>query len=247
VTTSNAAAPTNQANLKRMAGDATLRREARKLFIAACRYRYSYNFSWLGRPIIQFPDDIVATQEIVWRVKPDLIVETGIAHGGSLILWASLLHLLGGDRQVVGIDVEIRPANRSEIERHPLASRITMIEGSSVDAAVVERVQDLARARQRALVVLDSNHTHDHVARELELYSPLVHRGSYLVVMDTVVEEMPADFYPDRPWGPGNNPKTAVDAFLKSNKRFEVDQEIDGKLLMSVAPGGYLRCIKDPA
>jgi cephalosporin hydroxylase len=247
VTTSNAAAPMNQANLQRMAGDATLRREARELFIGACRYRYSYNFSWLGRPIIQFPDDIVAMQEIIWRVKPDLIVETGIAHGGSLILWASLLHLLGGDGQVVGIDVEIRPANRSEIEGHPLSSRITMIEGSSVDAAVVERVHDLARARQRALVVLDSNHTHDHVARELELYSPFVRRGSYLIVMDTVVEEMPADFYPDRPWGPGNNPKTAVEAFLKSNNRFEVDQEIDGKLLMSVAPGGYLRCIKDPA
>ena len=247
MTTSNAAAPMNQANLERMAGDAKLRREARELFIAACRYRYSYNFSWLGRPIIQFPEDIVAMQEIVWRVKPDLIVETGIAHGGSLLLWASLLHLLGGDGQVAGIDVEIRPANRVEIERHPLSSRITMIEGSSVEAAVVERVQALARVRRRVLVVLDSNHTHDHVARELDLYSPMVRQGSYLVVMDTVVEDMPADLFPDRPWGPGNNPRTAVDEFLKRNHRFEVDAEIDGKLLMSVAPGGYLRCVKDPA
>ena len=237
----------NEVPLKRMAADLALRQEARELFVKASRYRYSYTFTWLGRPIIQFPEDVVAFQEIVWCVKPDMIVETGIAHGGSLILWASLLHLLGGDGQVVGIDVEIRPANRAEIERHPLSSRITMIEGSSVDAAVVERVRALAGTRQRVLVVLDSNHTHDHVARELDLYSPMVRRGSYLVVMDTVVEEMPADFFPDRPWGPGNNPKTAVDAFLKRNDRFEVDRDIDAKLLMSVAPGGYLRCVKDPA
>jgi cephalosporin hydroxylase len=237
----------NDAPLKRMAADGALRQEARELFVKASRYRYSYNFTWLGRPIIQFPEDVVAMQEIVWCVKPDLIVETGIAHGGSLILWASLLQLLGGDGRVLGVDVEIRPANRAEIEGHPLSSRITMIEGSSVDAAVVARVQALARARRRVLVVLDSNHTHDHVARELDLYSPMVRRGSYLVVMDTVVEEMPADFFPDRPWGTGNNPKTAVADFLKRNDRFEVDREIDGKLLMSVAPGGYLRCVKDPA
>ena len=237
----------NEAPLKRMAADGALRRDARDLFVEASRYRYSYNFTWLGRPIIQFPEDVVALQEIVWCVKPDLIVETGIAHGGSLILWASLLQLLGGDGQVVGIDVEIRRANRAEIEGHPLSPRITMIEGSSVDASVVDRVRALAGTRRRVLVVLDSNHTHDHVARELDLYAPLVGRGSYLVVMDTVVEEMPADFFPDRPWGPGNNPKTAVTAFLKRNDRFEIDREIDAKLLMSVAPGGYLRCVKDPA
>jgi cephalosporin hydroxylase len=237
----------NEAPLKRMASDRALRREARELFVKASRYRYSYNFTWLGRPIIQFPEDVLALQEVVWCVKPDLIVETGIAHGGSLILWASLLQLLGEDGQVVGIDVEIRPANRAEIERHPLSSRITMIEGSSVDTSVIERVQALAQARRRVLVVLDSNHTHDHVAHELDLYSPMVRRGSYLVVMDTVVEAMPADFFPDRPWGRGNNPQTAVAEFLKRNDRFEVDGEIDAKLLMSVAPGGYLRCVKDPA
>lgn len=237
----------NEAPLKRMAADQALRQEARELFVKASRYRYSYNFTWLGRPIIQFPEDIVALQEIVWRVKPDLIVETGIAHGGSLILWASLLQLLGGDGQVAGIDIEIRSGNRAEIERHPLSSRITMIEGSSVERSVVERVQVLAAGRRRVLVVLDSNHTHDHVARELDLYSPMVRRGSYLVVMDTVVEEMPADFFPDRPWGQGNNPRTAVAEFLKRNDRFEVDCDVDAKLLMSVAPGGYLRCVKDPA
>ena len=230
-----------------MAADNGLRQDAGELFVKASRYRYSYNFTWLGRPIIQFPEDIVALQEIVWRVKPDLILETGIAHGGSLILWASLLHLLGGEGQVIGIDVEIRSANRAEIERHALSSRITMIEGSSVDRPIVERVRALSADRRRVLVVLDSNHTQDHVARELELYSPLVPRDSYLVVMDTVIEEMPVDFFPDRPWTRGNNPKTAVEEFLKRNDRFEVDRDIDDKLLMSVARGGYLRCIRDAA
>jgi cephalosporin hydroxylase len=235
----------NAEALRAMQADALLRREARELFVRMCRYRYSYNFTWLGRPIIQFPEDIVAMQEIIWRVKPDLIIETGIAHGGSLVLWASLLQLLGGDRHVVGVDVEIRQHNRAAIERHPLFSSISMIEGSSIDPHVVERVRALAAERRAVMVVLDSNHTHDHVLEELERYSPLVSRGSYLVVMDTVVEEMPADFYPDRPWGKGNNPATAVTQFLKTSDRFEVDEEIDARLLMSVAPGGYLRCVKD--
>jgi len=235
----------NAAGLSAMQADAELRREARKLFIHMCRYRYSYNFSWLGRPVIQFPEDIVAMQEVIWRITPDLIIETGIAHGGSLVLWASLLQTLGGDGRVVGVDVEIRQRNRAEIERHPLFSRITMIEGSSIDPDVVGRVRALAAGRRTVMVVLDSNHTHDHVLEELQRYSPLVMRGSYLVVMDTVVEAMPADFYPDRPWGKGNNPATAVAQFLKTSDRFEVDEEIDARLLMSVAPGGYLRCIKD--
>jgi cephalosporin hydroxylase len=235
----------NAQGLRAMQADDQLRREARDLFIRMCRYRYSYNFTWLGRPIIQFPEDIVAMQEIVWRVKPDLIIETGIAHGGSLMLWASLLEMLGGDGHVVGVDVEIRPHNRVEIERHPRVSRITMIEGSSIDPATIARVRELAAGRRTVMVVLDSNHTHAHVLEELEGYSSLVTSGSYLVVMDTVVEDMPADFYPDRPWGQGNNPATAVAQFLKTNDRFEVDAEIDAKLVMSVAPGGYLRCVKD--
>jgi cephalosporin hydroxylase len=236
----------NAEGLRAMQADVQLRREAQDLFVRMCRYRYSYNFTWLGRPIIQFPEDIVAMQEIIWRIKPDLIIETGIAHGGSLVLWASLLQMLGGDGHVVGVDVEIRPHNRAEIERHPLVSRITMIEGSSIAPKIVERVRALAAGRRTVMVVLDSNHTHDHVLAELDRYSPLVTRGSYLVVMDTVVEAMPADFFPDRPWGRDNNPATAVRQFLKGNGRFEVDEEIDAKLVMSVAPGGYLRCIRDP-
>jgi len=222
-----------------------LRALTRAWFDLSCRHRYSYNFTWLGRPIIQFPQDIVALQEIVWKVKPDLIVETGIAHGGSLILSASLLHLLGGDGAVVGIDVDIRQHNRIEIEAHPLANRITMIQGSSVDEGVVRQVRDHARGKQCVLVILDSNHTHEHVSRELELYAPLVTKNSYLIVFDTIIEQMPDDAFTDRSWGKGNNPLTAVHGFLKTTDRFEIDQEMNDKLLITVAPDGYLRCIKD--
>ena len=213
-------------------------------FVESCKYKYSYNFSWMGRPIIQFPQDIMAMQEIIWQVKPDLIVETGIAHGGSLIFYASMLELIG-EGQVLGIDVDIRQHNRVEIEQHPMFKRITMIEGSSIDEEIAKQVYDLAKGKSRILLVLDSNHTHDHVLKELELYSPLVTKDSYLVVFDTVVEDMPEDFFPDRPWGKGNNPKTAVWEFLKTNKRFKVDKDIEAKLLITVAPDGYLKCLED--
>jgi len=213
-------------------------------FVESCKYKYSYNFSWMGRPIIQFPQDIMAMQEIIWQVKPDLIVETGIAHGGSLIFYASMLELIG-EGQVLGIDVDIRQHNRVEIEQHPMFKRIIMIEGSSIDEEIAKQVYDLAKGKTRILLVLDSNHTHDHVLKELELYSPLVTKDSYLVVFDTVVEDMPEDFFPDRPWGKGNNPKTAVWEFLKTNKRFKVDKDIEAKLLITVAPDGYLKCLED--
>lgn len=209
------------------------------------RYKYSYGFTWLGRPIIQLPQDIIAMQEIIWRVKPQIIIETGIAHGGSLIFYASMLELIGNDGQVLGIDIEIREHNRVEIEKHPMFKRITMIEGSSIDEEVVKQVYEFARAKKPVLVVLDSNHTHAHVLRELELYSPLVTKGSYLVVFDTIIEDMPDELWPDRPWGKGNNPKTAVCEFLKTNDRFIVDKEIEHKLLITAAPDGYLKCIKD--
>ncbi|MCG2775342.1 MAG: cephalosporin hydroxylase family protein [Desulfobacterales bacterium] len=205
--------------------------------------KYSYNFSWLGRPIIQYPQDMIALQEIIWQVKPDLIIETGIAHGGSIIFYASLLELLGGNGQVFGIDIDIREHNRVEIEKHPMFKRITMIEGSSVDEKIAEQVHTVAKDKKRIMVFLDSMHTHDHVLKELQLYSPLVTKGSYLVVFDTVIEDMPEDFFPDRPWGKGNNPKTAVWEFLKTNDRFAVDKEIENKLLITVAPDGYLKRI----
>jgi cephalosporin hydroxylase len=208
-------------------------------------YKYTYNFSWMGCPIIQFPQDIMAMQEIIWSIKPQLIIETGIAHGGSLIFYASMLELLGGDGMVLGIDIDIREHNRVEIEKHPMAKRIKMIQGSSLDKDIVEQARLFTNAKSPVLVVLDSMHTHAHVLEELKAYSPLVTRGSYLVVFDTLVEDMPNDLYKDRPWGKGNNPKTAVWEFLKSNDRFEVDKEIENKLLITVAPDGYLKCIKD--
>jgi cephalosporin hydroxylase len=208
-------------------------------------YKYSYHFTWLGRPIIQFPQDIIAMQEIIWNVKPDLIIETGIAHGGSLIFYASMLELLGGNGKVLGIDIDIRKHNRVEIENHPMFNRIKMIQGSSIDDNIVQQVYDFAKNKKQILVTLDSNHTHNHVLKELQLYSPLVTKGSYLVVFDTIIEDMPEDFYSGRPWGKGNNPKTAVWEFLKTNDRFEIDKEIENKLLITVAPGGYLKCVKD--
>lgn len=230
--------------------------------------KYSYNFSSLGRPIIQYPQDMVAMQELVWKVRPDLIIETGIAHGGSLILNASMLALLdyceaveNGQmldpkttcRRVLGVDIDIRAHNRAAIEAHPMSHRIEMIQGSSTDPQVIAQVQKIAQSHQRILVILDSNHTHDHVLAELEAYAPLTSVGSYCIVFDTVVEDFPADMYPDRPWGKGNNPKTAVWEYLQRLKDesrvgadgaaldFEIDAALENKLLITVAPSGYLR------
>ena len=233
------------ATVAAMAADGEVTDLARRLFLRSCDYRYSYNFSWMGRPIIQYPQDLVAMQEIIWRVKPDLVIETGIAHGGSLIFYSSMLELIGGPGRVLGIDIDIREHNRAAIEAHPMFRRITMFEGSSVDDAMAERVRAFAEGAERVMVVLDSNHTHEHVLRELELYSPLVTRDSYLVVFDTVVEDMPDEAFPDRPWGRGDNPTTAIREFLQTNDRFVIDKETEGKLLLTVAPDGYLRCVKD--
>lgn len=228
-----------------MSEDSVLQGLSRDWFKRSCEFNYSYNFTWLGRPVIQYPQDIVALQELIWEVKPELIIETGIAHGGSLILSASMLQLIGGDGKVLGIDVDIRTHNRIEIEKHPMAKRITMIEGSSIDDKVLEKVRKFASGNHPVLVILDSNHTHEHVLRELELYGPLVTRDSYLIVFDTVIEDMPDGSFPDRAWDKQNNPKTAVREFLKTNGRFVVDHQIEDKLLLTVAPGGYLKCIDD--
>lgn len=221
--------------------------------------KYSYNFSWQSRPIIQYPQDIVAMQELIWKVKPDLIIEAGIAHGGSLIFNASMLALLDmcdaieagvmldpkhSARKVLGIDIDIRAHNWAAIEAHPMASRIQMIQGSSIAPEVIEQVHAVAGNYSRILICLDSNHTHDHVLAELEAYAPLTSIGSYCVVFDTLVEDMPKAIYPDRPWGPGNNPKTAVWEYLKTHPEFEVDKCIQNKLLITVAPDGYLKRVE---
>ena len=207
------------------------------------RSGYSYNFSWMGRPIIQYPQDMVAMQELIWEVKPDLIVETGIAHGGSIIYYASLLELIGNG-EVLGIDIDIRQHNREEIERHPMFKRIKMIEGSAVCPEVVDQVKAVAAKHKKIMVCLDSNHTHEHVLQEPEVYSPLVSVGSYLVAFDTIVEFLPDGALPARPWGKGDNPWTAAQAFLKTHPEFQIDRSIDNKLLIGVAPEGYLKRVR---
>ncbi len=208
--------------------------------------KYSYHFEWMGRPIIQYPQDIMAMQELIWQVQPDLIIETGIAHGGSLIFFASMLELnaaCGGpnDAEVLGVDIDIRAHNREAIEAHPMFRRISMIQGSSIAPEIIAQVQARAVDKKRILISLDSNHTHDHVFAELQAYAPLTSVGSYCVVFDTVIEDMPAEMFPDRPWGPGDNPKTALRSYLKEHPEFEIDRQINNKLLISVAPDGYLK------
>lgn len=217
------------------------------------KHKYSYHFSWLGRPIIQLPQDILALQEIIWSTKPDIIVETGIAHGGSLCLSASMLALLDIEdsktsspnikRQVIGVDIDIREHNRKAIEDHPLSNNITMIEGSSIDRSIFERISELIPPGSKILVILDSNHTESHVLEELRLYGSLVTKNSYCIVCDTIVADMDDDFYQNRPWGIDNNPKGAVEKFLKETSDFIIDQEIDNKLLLSMFPRGYLKKI----
>jgi cephalosporin hydroxylase len=224
--------------------------EASRNFInSTAKTKYTYNFDWLGRPIIQLPQDIIAMQELIWKIQPDLIIETGIAHGGSLIFSASMLELnaiCGGpkDAEVVGIDIDIRKHNRKALEEHPLYKRIRLFEGSSIDSIIVEKISTIAKQKKSVLVCLDSNHTHDHVLAELEAYAPMTTPGSYCVVFDTVVEDMPAEFFHDRPWAPGNSPKTAIRQYLREHPEFEIDKEMDHKLLISVAPDGYLKRIR---
>lgn len=232
-----------QNNINGLANDRDVQALSRIWIREVTRHKYGYNFSWMGRPIIQTPQDMVAMQEIIWQVKPDLIIETGIAHGGSLIYYASLLEMMGGDGYVLGIDVDIREHNRAEIENHPMFKRIKMIQGSSVDASTAETVKQHAKGKRSVLVVLDSNHTHEHVLEELKLYSPLVTKDSYMVVFDTLLEDMPDDLLQNRTWGKGNNPKTAVWEYLKTHPEFEIDKHIQHKLLITVAPDGYLKRI----
>lgn len=231
-------------NIKKIGENKNLKKSGINFILDTAPYQYSYNFSWLGRPIIQFPQDMIAMQEIIWNIKPDLIIETGIAHGGSLIFYASILELIGGDRIILGIDIDIREHNRIEIEKHPMYKKIRLIQGSSIDENIFNQVKEYTKNKNNIMVVLDSNHTHDHVLKELQLYSSLVTKGNYLVVFDTVVEDLPDSLYPNRPWGKGNNPKTAVREFLKNNDDFVIDREIENKLLITVAPDGYLKRVK---
>jgi cephalosporin hydroxylase len=227
----------------RLASDAALLHRAAELQIDAARHRYTYLWSWLGLPIIQLPADVVALQEIVWETRPDVVVETGVARGGSLALFASILQLLGGDGIVVGVDVEIRPHNRRAIEEHPLAHRIRLVEGSSTDERTVAKVRAAIPPGARVMVVLDSDHSHAHVLAELRHYAPLVTPGAFLIVADTGLGIPEAATYRVRDWGPENNPMTALRAFLAETQRFVVDEFYNAKLLVTSNPSGYLRCV----
>jgi cephalosporin hydroxylase len=266
----SAFAQETQARIADNAKDTEMVKAARDFMRASTQPRYSYNFSSLGRPIIQYPQDMVAMQELIWSIKPDLIIETGIAHGGSLIMSASMLALIdyceavergtvldtkASNRMVLGIDIDIREHNRTAILKHPMAHKIKMIQGSSISPDIVQQVHEAAKPYKKVLVCLDSNHTHEHVLEELRAYAPLASHGSYCVVFDTIVEDLPAGIYPERPWDVGNNPKTAVFSYLKelsteehfgadqTKLAFEIDKTIDHKILISVAPDGYLRRI----
>ena len=228
-------------------------------WINSCaKFKYTYNFNWLGRPAIQLPNDVWALQELIWKIQPDLIIETGIAHGGSLIASASLLSLLEvceassqnklldlskPKRMVLGIDIDIRKHNRLAIESHPMSKRIKLIEGSSINESIIEEVKKFSKNHKTIMVLLDSNHTHAHVLKELEYYGPLVSTGSYMIVYDTVIEDMDDQLFPDRPWGKDNNPKTAVHEFLKKDKNFKIDKSIAAKIQITVAPDGFLQKI----
>jgi cephalosporin hydroxylase len=233
-----------KANIENTGQSEDLRKTGIDFIVKTAASKYSYNFTWMGRPIIAYPQDMIAMQELIWEVRPDLIIETGVAHGGSIVYYASLLELIGNDGLVVGIDIDIRKHNRDLIEAHPMFKRIELIEGSSIGDDVINRVREIVSGRKKIMVCLDSNHTHDHVLQELKLYAPLTSAGSYCVVFDTVIEDMPADWEWSRPWGKGNNPKTAVWEFLKNNDHFMIDKSINNKLLISVAPEGYLKRIK---
>lgn len=233
----------NKRIVNKMKNDKHFRLLSNSWFINSVKHEYSYHFRWLGVPIIQYPQDIIAYQEIIWNTKPDLIIETGIARGGSLVFAASMLELIGKG-EVLGIDIDIHKENRKMVEKHPLSKRISMLEGSSTDEKIVKYVKKIATAKKKILVTLDSNHTHEHVLNELKLYSPLVSKGGYLIVFDSVIGDLPNHLHKDRPWNRDNNPKTAILDFLKENKRFRMDTEIKNKLAMTVSPYGYLKCIK---
>ena len=220
--------------------------------------KYSYNFSWMSRPIIQYPQDVMAVQEIVWSVKPDLIIETGIAHGGSLVYSASMLALIdyceakesgklldpnSSQRKVIGVDIDIREHNRQALDSHPMRHMIELIEGSSIDKKIFEQVQKLSFGYNKVMVFLDSHHSHEHVLSELKLYSNFVTKNSYCIVFDTVIEDLPSILNANRPWGPGNSPKTAVKSFLEKDKNFQIDNTFEEKYIITVAPDGFLKRI----
>ncbi|MFV1975931.1 MAG: cephalosporin hydroxylase family protein [Candidatus Scalindua sp.] len=231
-------------NIDALGKDSGLKRLSYDWFVNACKHNYCYNFSWLGIPFIQCTQDIIALQEIIWAIKPDMILETGVARGGTSIFFASMLELIGQEGEVVAVDIDIRKHNREKISSHPMSRRIRLLEGSSVEDSISEKVYEIAAEKSSILVCLDSNHTHKHVLRELELYAPLVTVGSYCVVFDTGIEDFPEEMYTECPWGKGNNPKTAIREYMNKTDDFILDREMENKLLVTGAKDGYMKRIR---
>jgi len=232
-------------NIAKLGKNEKTKKIALDFLLESAKDKYTYNFSWMGRPIIAFPQDMIAMQELIWKVQPDLIIETGVAHGGSIVYYASLLELIGNNGLVVGIDIDIRKHNRDLIESHPMMKRIQLIEGPSTGKEIVDQVKQIAKTKKKIMVCLDSNHTHTHVLEELRQYAPLVTKESYCVVFDTAVEDMPIDYdWGPRKWGKGNNPKTAVWQYINETDNFEIDHSVHNKLLITVAPEGFLKRVK---
>lgn len=221
-------------------------RRATETLLDLDRYDYSYLWTWMGAPIIQMPADVMATQEVIWRTRPDVIIETGVARGGSVIFMASMLELMGGDGFVIGVDIDIRAHNRETIERHAMAKRIRLVEGGSVNAPVVEKVRGMIPEGARVMAVLDSDHSREHVLAELRAYGPMVTKGCYMVVADTLVGHLSEEEAPRRRSQvlyQGNDPLSARDDYLAECDRFRVDEVLNGKLVLSSSPGGYLECV----
>ena len=220
--------------------------QSKKLVIDLNTYGYPYMWTWFGVPIIQLPADIMATQEVIWQVKPDVIIETGVARGGSVLFMASLLEMMGNGT-VIGVDIDIRAHNRAAIEDHPMSGRVQLVEGPSTHPDTLARVRALIPEGARVMVVLDSDHSRAHVLDECRAYGELVTEGSYLVVADTLLGHMTPEEAPQdrsKHWSVGDEPLAAVHDYLAETDRFEPDAAINGKLVLSSSPGGYLKCVR---
>lgn len=230
----------NKESANKMYSNTKLQNKAIDVLISADKYRWIHQSKWFGEPLLNLPQDMFAIQDIIWRTRPKYIIEVGVAWGGSLLFESCLLEILGGGK-VIGIDIFIPEDLRQRLKSHNrISERIELIEGASTDSITLSKVKKILEDSKEVLVILDSYHTHDHVLKELQEYSKFVGKGNYLVCGDTIVEKIPEQEHRPRPWGPGNNPATAVSEFLSQNDRFSVDWEIDKRLLFSCHPGGYL-------
>lgn len=223
--------------------DQSLRNKALDVFIEADRHNWIHQTNWLGEPSLQTPEDLITFQEIIFRTRPDFLVEVGVAWAGSLLFYATIMESIGHG-QIIGIDIFIPDDLKDRIFSHSISKRIKLIQSSSIEDDSFREISGMIGENKNTMVHLDSDHTEKHVLQELKLYSELVTKGNYLVCGDTIIDFLPEQTHRPREWGKINNPYTALKKFLSSNNRFVVDQSFDMKRLMSNQPGGYLRCIK---